>query len=104
MDDYLKIRARKISKEKGIAYKKTNADGLAGKFKIFGQVILGIIIGATLYFNPNVVVKREIMGTSSGTFVPQRGEHKIAEDYSNLQRAGSQVCYSKNAYHNYSLC
>lgn len=80
VDDYLKIRARKISKEKGIAYKKTNADGLAGKFKIFGQVMLGIIIGATLYFNPNVVVKREIIGTTSASFVPQRGEHKVGED------------------------
>lgn len=80
VDDYLKIRARKISKEKGIKYKKTNADGLAGKFKIFGQVILGIIIGATLYFNPSVVVKREILGNSSKTFVPQRGEHKVGED------------------------
>ena len=80
VDDYLKIRARKISKEKGIAHKKTNADGLAGKFKIFGQVILGIIIGATLYFNPNVVVKREIMGSTTSTFVPQRGEHKVGED------------------------
>ncbi|MEO8820860.1 MAG: phospho-N-acetylmuramoyl-pentapeptide-transferase [Ginsengibacter sp.] len=80
VDDYLKIRARKISKEKGIKYKKSNADGLAGKFKIFGQVILGIIIGATLYFNPSVVVKREILGNSSSAFVPQRGEHKVGED------------------------
>ena len=81
IDDYLKIRARKISREKGIPYKKTNADGLAGKFKIFGQVILGIIIGTTLYFNPSVVVKREIMGNKAGTtFVPQRGEHKVGED------------------------
>ncbi|MGN6601077.1 MAG: phospho-N-acetylmuramoyl-pentapeptide-transferase [Ginsengibacter sp.] len=80
LDDYLKIRARKAAKGKGIAHKKTNADGLAGKFKIFGQVMLGIIIGATLYFNPNVVVKREIMGTPSTAFVPQRGEHKVAED------------------------
>lgn len=81
IDDYLKIRARRISKAKGVAYKKTNADGLAGKFKIFGQVILGIIIGATLYFNPNVVVKREILGTKTGsTFVPQRGERKLSED------------------------
>jgi phospho-N-acetylmuramoyl-pentapeptide-transferase len=81
MDDYLKIKARRISKEKGIPYKKTNADGLAGKFKIFGQVILGIIIGATLYFNPNVVVQREIIGSKSGSvFVPQRGEHKLSED------------------------
>ncbi|MEO9004859.1 MAG: phospho-N-acetylmuramoyl-pentapeptide-transferase [Ginsengibacter sp.] len=81
VDDYLKIKARKASKEKGIAYKKSNADGLAGRFKIFGQVILGIIIGATLYFNPNVVVKREIIGSRSmSSFVPQRGEHKVAED------------------------
>ncbi|HXS54725.1 MAG TPA: phospho-N-acetylmuramoyl-pentapeptide-transferase [Hanamia sp.] len=81
IDDYLKIKARRISKEKGIAYKKTNADGLAGKFKIFGQVILGVIIGTTLYFNPNVVVKREIIGSKTGSaFVPQRGEHKLSED------------------------
>lgn len=81
IDDYLKIKARHISKAKGIAYKKTNADGLAGKFKIFGQVILGVIIGATLYFNPSVVVKREIIGSKTGSaFVPQRGEHKLSED------------------------
>jgi phospho-N-acetylmuramoyl-pentapeptide-transferase len=80
IDDYLKIRAKKISKEKGIKYKKTNADGLAGKFKIFGQVILGVIIGATLYFHPSVVVKREVLGSSTSAFVPQRGEHKVGED------------------------
>ena len=61
IDDFLKIRAKKIAKEKGIDYKKTNADGLAGKFKIFGQIMLGIIVGVTLYFNPNVVVKREVL-------------------------------------------
>lgn len=81
IDDYLKIRAKKIAKSKGIAYKKSDSDGLAGKFKIFGQVMLGIIIGATLYFNNNVVVKREIVGTRTSTaFVPQRGEQKLAED------------------------
>ena len=61
IDDYLKIKARKIAKEKGIDYKKTDADGLAGRFKIFGQVMLGIIVGATLYFSPSVVVKREVL-------------------------------------------
>jgi len=59
IDDYLKLKAKRIAKEKGIDYKKTDADGLAGRFKIFGQVMLGIIVGATLYFNPSVVVKRE---------------------------------------------
>ena len=82
VDDYLKIKAKRLSKEKGIPYKKTNADGLAGKFKVFGQVILRLIIGATLYFNPNVVVQREIIGNKTGptVFVPQRGEYKLSED------------------------
>ena len=81
VDDYLKIKARHISKAKGIPYKKTDADGLAGKFKIFGQIILGIIIGSTLYFNQNVVVKREVITGNNGTqWIPQRGEHKLSED------------------------
>ncbi len=47
VDDYIKV------------FKKDKA-GLAGKFKILGQVGLGIIIGFTLYYNPNVVVKQKL--------------------------------------------
>lgn len=65
IDDYLKIRSKRIAKEKGVDYKKSDADGLAGRFKIFGQVMLGIIVGAALYFNPNVVVKREVVQTQN---------------------------------------
>src|SRR6476620_11064552 len=60
IDDYLKIKAKRIAKQKGIDYKKTDADGLAGRFKVFGQIMLGIIVGATLYFNKTVVVEREV--------------------------------------------
>ena len=81
IDDYLKIKAKRIAKEKEIDYHKTNADGLAGWFKIFGQVILGIIIGTTLYFNESVVVKREIVTIAGDTaWSIQRGETKIKED------------------------
>jgi len=72
IDDYLKIRSKRLAKQKGLDYKKSDSDGLAGRFKIFGQVMLGIIVGATLYFNQNVVVKREVkqasvnMGTDIG--------------------------------------
>ncbi len=59
IDDYLKIKSRKKAKALGVDYKKSDSDGLAGRFKIFGQVMLGIIVGATLYFSPAVVVKRE---------------------------------------------
>ena len=63
LDDYFKLRAKSIAKQKGIPYKKGDDDGLAGKFKIFGQVMLGIVVGATLYFNPNVKIWREYVGT-----------------------------------------
>lgn len=44
LDDYIKV------------FKK-NKEGLAGRFKILGQVILGLIVGLTLYFNDGVVVR-----------------------------------------------
>jgi phospho-N-acetylmuramoyl-pentapeptide-transferase len=44
IDDYIKV------------FKK-NKEGLAGRFKIVGQVGLGIIVGLTLYFNSTVVVR-----------------------------------------------
>lgn len=61
LDDYLKLKARKKAQEKGEKYLKKDTDGLAGVSKIIGQVGLGIIIGATLYFNSNVTVEREII-------------------------------------------
>jgi len=44
VDDYIKV------------FKK-NKEGLAGKFKIVGQVGIGIIVGTTLYFHEDVVVR-----------------------------------------------
>ncbi|MBL0182359.1 MAG: phospho-N-acetylmuramoyl-pentapeptide-transferase [Chitinophagaceae bacterium] len=67
IDDYLKIRAKRIAQAKGVTYKKSDSDGLAGRFKIFGQVMLGIIVGATLYFTPSVVVKREVLKSTVTT-------------------------------------
>ncbi|MDP9230391.1 MAG: phospho-N-acetylmuramoyl-pentapeptide-transferase [Bacteroidota bacterium] len=63
IDDYLKLKAKQKAQESGGQYKKGDKDGLAGLFKILGQVGLGIIIGATLYFNNNVKIWREFIGT-----------------------------------------
>ncbi|MFN3587770.1 MAG: phospho-N-acetylmuramoyl-pentapeptide-transferase [Spirosomataceae bacterium] len=43
-DDYIKV------------FKK-DKEGLKGKFKVIGQIGLGLIVGLTLYFNENVVVR-----------------------------------------------
>ncbi len=57
LDDYLKIT-------------KKNKEGLSGKFKVVGQVGIGLVVGVTLYYNSNVVVQEKIaLGE----------EHKIAK-------------------------
>jgi phospho-N-acetylmuramoyl-pentapeptide-transferase len=81
IDDYLKIKSKRDAKAKGVDYKKSDSDGLAAKFKLFGQVAIGIIVGATLYFSPSVVVKREIVNVNSTTVARvEQGEKKIKED------------------------
>ncbi|MDR1372441.1 MAG: phospho-N-acetylmuramoyl-pentapeptide-transferase [Dysgonamonadaceae bacterium] len=47
LDDYIKV------------FRK-NKEGLSGKFKIFGQVGLGLIVGLTLYLSPNAVMRENV--------------------------------------------
>ncbi len=47
LDDYIKV------------FKK-DKEGLHGKFKIIGQVGLGLIVGLTLYLSPDVVIRKNI--------------------------------------------
>ena len=39
---------------------KNNKEGLKGRFKVIGQVGLGLIVGLTLYFNEDVVIKEKL--------------------------------------------
>lgn len=48
LDDYIKV------------FRK-NKEGLAGRFKIIGQVGLGIIIAVTMYYHPNIVVRQPVV-------------------------------------------
>jgi phospho-N-acetylmuramoyl-pentapeptide-transferase len=48
LDDYIKV------------FKK-DKEGLHGKFKIIGQVGLGLIVGLTLYLSPNVVIRENVL-------------------------------------------
>lgn len=53
LDDYLKI-------------KRHNKDGLQGKFKIVGQVGLGLIVGITMYASPDIVMRENHEVTIQG--------------------------------------
>ena len=79
IDDYLKLRAKRIAHKQGIPYKKGDKDGLAGWFKIMGQVGLGIFVGATLYFNAEVRIWREYQG------VPPPGDTTVFSKIVNNQ-------------------
>ena len=77
-DDYIKI------------FKK-NKDGLKGKFKLIGQISLGLIIGLTLFYHPDVTIKdqfkiddseRRIEYKSTKTTVPFLKNNEL--DYSYL--------------------
>ena len=52
LDDYIKI------------FKK-NKEGLQGRFKVVGQVLLGAFIGAILFFHPDVKVRADINTVSN---------------------------------------
>lgn len=64
LDDYIKVF-------------KNDKKGLAGKFKVLGQVILGIIVGATLYYNKNVV---------TGQFISPKEAASLNVDTTSLKR------------------
>jgi phospho-N-acetylmuramoyl-pentapeptide-transferase len=62
IDDFLKLRSKRIAQKQGLNYKKGDKDGLAGWIKVLGQVVLGFVVAATLYFNSNTKVWREFVG------------------------------------------
>lgn len=48
LDDYIKV------------FKK-NKIGLRGKFKLLGQVVLGVVVGSTMYLHEDVVIREKVI-------------------------------------------
>lgn len=58
LDDYIKV------------FRK-NKKGLAGKFKVIGQVGIGLLVGATVYFHPDIKTKVEVPEEIVSTLDPE---------------------------------
>ena len=69
IDDYIKI------------FKK-NKEGLKGRFKVLGQVVLGLMVGATLYFHPQVTMK-------------EKSQTVITQDYQVEEVEGKEIKSTK---------
>ncbi len=70
LDDYIKV------------FRK-NKEGLAGKFKVLGQVGLGLFVGAMIYFSPDVTLKHHVhteQGQVVGSQVVKFGEEEKSID------------------------
>ncbi|MEA1898976.1 MAG: phospho-N-acetylmuramoyl-pentapeptide-transferase [Bacteroidota bacterium] len=85
IDDYIKI------------FKK-NKEGLAGRFKILGQIILGLVVGLTLYLNDDVVI-REQLPASSNTHVIAEGD---ALQSSDVKSTKTTIPFVKNHEFDYA--
>ena len=66
IDDYIKVF-------------KNNKNGLNGYFKILGQVILGLYIGFTVYFNPEIKTQNNF----------NNAESTLIDDYNKKLKSGS---------------
>jgi len=94
-DDYIKV------------FKKDKA-GLAGKFKILGQVSLGIIVAATLYFSDEVVVHERVMD-KNGLYVKVivvdsvTGQQRLQHLTKEVKSTKTTLPFIKNHEFDYSL-
>lgn len=55
LDDYIKV------------FKK-NKEGLKGRFKVVGQIGIGLLVGAVFYFHPDVVIKERVTANQQSAY------------------------------------
>ena len=85
-DDYLKIA-------------RNNKDGLKGKFKIVGQVGLGLVVGVTMYLSPDIVMREnvEVVNRESKEVV-------ISHKTTNEKATQTTIPFVKNNNFDYASC
>ncbi len=78
VDDYIKV------------FKK-NKEGLAGRFKIVGQVGLAVIVGLTMFYHPNIVVRQTVDETAISKSAAPMVMRKKGEAYYYTQDVKSTI-------------
>lgn len=89
LDDYIKV------------FKK-NKEGLAGRFKIVGQVGIGILVGSVLYFHPDVTMRRKIVDGEFRTVPGVTQMQNIDNRYVDVNTQVTTIPFVKNHEFNYS--
>ena len=83
LDDYIKIFRR-------------NKEGLKGKYKIVGQVSIGLIVGLVLYFSPDAVMRENVT-------VERQSQELVVKHKSNAEKSlKTTIPFIKNHNLDYS--
>ena len=61
LDDYIKVF-------------RHHKEGLKGRFKVFGQIGLGLIVGTTMWLSPDIVVREQVSQPVETIYVNESGE------------------------------
>ena len=85
IDDYLKIH-------------KKDKEGLKGKFKVVGQVGLGLIVGYVLYFHPGVTIRTD----TSRVDIFQEGRNVITQTPTEEKSTATTIPFFKNNEFDYA--
>jgi phospho-N-acetylmuramoyl-pentapeptide-transferase len=92
VDDYIKV------------FKK-NKEGLAGKFKVIGQVGLAIIVGLTMFYHPNIVVRQTVDETKTVKSTVPMVQRQKGESYyytQDVKSTKTNVPFYKNNEFDYA--
>ena len=82
LDDYLKLTKGK--------------DGLAGKYKVFGQVILGIIVSVAMLYHEDIVVRMTIEQAEAGGYQVIRKYMEDGVIFAHVKTTLTNVPFSKS--------
>ena len=77
--------------------KRHNKDGMSGKFKIVGQVGLGLIVGCTMWMSPDIVMRENVE-----TVEPRGEEITVTYRNENVKAAQTTIPFVKNNNFDYA--
>lgn len=90
LDDYIKV------------FKK-DKEGLAGRFKIIGQIGAGVIVASMLYWNPTVTIKeRTDHESTTSAMVEQTGQSSAVANWEETKNIKTTIPFIKDNEFDYS--
>ncbi|MAE08536.1 MAG: phospho-N-acetylmuramoyl-pentapeptide-transferase [Bacteroidetes bacterium] len=89
LDDYIKVFKKK-------------KEGLPGKYKIAGQIILGLIVGLVMYFNSDIVVREKIKPDTEVYTTIDQSESSSKFVYQQTRSTKTSIPFVKNNEFDYA--